>query len=349
MKKKKKLDYKKEERADLEKIAKDFHFWIPRSDNFPKSKYWFSTGSTLLDLAVHRDGGGIPSGRIVEISGAESTGKTVLGAAIGGSCQRQQGIVVLFDVESTFDYERGKIYGLDPERVLLPEDQPATIEELFQSIKKVLTEVKAESFCFIIDSIAALETIEELEASYSDSSYGTERAKKLSRVLRSMPRLLAEKQSTLVFINQIRDKLGVQFGRKDDTPGGRAIKFYASCRIRLNMIQKIKDKSKTVIGIDVESEVIKNKIDRPFLIAKFPIYFADKHGGIDDLESCVSFIRENSDVLGRKGEWFSFKEYKEQSLVKFLNVLEERKADKEIYSIVKRVWDNVYNCDREGR
>jgi recombination protein RecA len=333
--------------TNLERIAKDFELWIPGQGQKREPKFYFSTGSTLLDLAIDSQGGrGVPSGIIIEISGKESTGKTVVGAGIGASCQHQGGVTVLYDVESTFNYERGKLYGLDLDSLLVPSDQPGTVEELFTQIHDILDGSDEPCYCFIIDSLAALETVEEVKAGYDAATYGAERAKKLSRILRSFPRLLVKKEATLVFINQIRDKIGVVFGNKVDTPGGHAVKFYASTRVMLHLEQKIKDNKKNVIGIEVLAKVIKNKVDRPFLEASFPIYF---DFGIDDLESCVRFLRENTELMGKKG-WFVFNNkdvsIKTQTIVQFLNTLETEGLDSEIYNLVKDEWRKMYAYDR---
>ena len=346
---KKRILSNKEENSHLEKIARDFNLWIPGREEI-KSKYYFSTGSTLLDLAIGEGGGGIPSGAMVEVAGWEATGKTAIGAAIGGSCQRLGGLTILYDVEATFDYKQNALYGLDPKKLLAPPSSPSspgTIEELFEQIRHLLNKTDEKCYCFIIDSLAALETLEETEKSFSDPTMGTQRAKKFSQVLRSITNIVQAKQATLVFINQLRENVGQPWGRKETSPGGRAIRFYCSIRILLKQEGKIKE-NKNVIGIDIEAEVIKNKVGIPYRKAKFPLYFSQ---GIDDLESCVNFIRDNSDKLGKKGERFispGESLFEAKSLIKFLNFLEEKGESKKVFELAKQVWKKFYS-DNRGR
>lgn len=332
----------KADNSYLDQIAKDFDLWIPGKKEV-SPRYYFSAGSTLLDLAIG-EGGGVPSGIMVEVSGWESTGKTAIGAAIGGSCQRLGGVVVLYDIEATFDYRQNSLYGLDARRILTPSSSPGTIEETFDQIKNLLNKTNEKCYCFIIDSLAALETLEEAGSSFSTPTMGTQRARKFSQVLRSMANLIQKKQATLVFINQLRKNIGQQWGRNESSPGGRAIRFYCSLRILLRQEGKIKE-NKNIIGIDIETEIIKNKVGIPYRKANFPLYF---NYGIDDLESCVIFIRGNSDRLGKKGEKFRFDCIEEKSLIKFLNRLEREDKIGNLRKMVKEIWDEVYS-DNRGR
>ncbi len=335
---------------ELKKISEEFKLWIPGEKYNKKGKYFFSSQSTLLDLAIGGEGLGIPSGKIIEISGLESSGKTVIAALLAASCQKQGGMVVFFDVESTLDLHWHKHHGLDPEKIFMPKDPPETIEKLFNKIFEILEKTKQKNYCFLIDSIAAIETEEEASKEIGEEGYGTQVPKRLSRIFKKLPGLLSEKEATLVFVNQLRENIKKgTFGQKYYTPCGQALKFYCSVRFRITRKVKLKNIRGDVIGMDTEVELIKNKIDRPFLKAQFPIYFNAL--GLDDLESCVDFLRSNS-FLG-KGPWYVYsetkdgtpKEYKAQGKIPFLNLLEENNLIGTIQKETRKVWKELYSMD----
>jgi recombination protein RecA len=254
------------------------------------------TGSLSLDLAL--GGFGIPRGRIVEIFGPESSGKTTLALHVAAQAQRRGGIVAFIDAEHALDPTWAKKIGIDLESLLV--SQPGHGEEAMH-ITEMLIRSNAVDV-IIVDSVAALVPRKELEGEMGDSHVGLQ-ARLMSQALRKLTGAIAKSKTAVIFINQIREKIGVMFGNPETTPGGRALKFYSSCRIDVRRIGQIKE-GEEVIGQRVRAKIVKNKVAPPFRVAEFDMMHKDGisyEGDILDL----AIARKR---IARSGTWFRYGE-----------------------------------------
>ena len=255
-----------------------------------------STGSTLLDLAIsggRKRGGGIPGGIFVEIFGPSSSGKTVLLCEIAGAVQRQGGEVMFKDPEARLNKQFAQIFDLDVDKIDL--SQPNTIPEVFKPIREWEPKNQEVINGVFADSLAALSTDMEMD---DKDKYGMRRAKEFSEELRKTCRVLTARNMLLVASNQIRTNVGVTFGKQTSAPGGKALEFYASLRLRLVYSEKIKKevtirgkKIKKIVGIETEIEVDKSSVWEPYHTAPLTILF---DYGIDDIRDCLQFIKNYS-------------------------------------------------------
>ncbi len=254
------------------------------------------TGSLSLDVAL--GGQGIPRGRIIEIFGPESSGKTTLALHVAAQAQKADGIAAIIDAEHAFDPTWGKKLGVQLETLLV--SQPNSGEEALQ-ITEML--VKSNSVdVIIIDSVAALVPRAELEGEIGDTHVGLQ-ARLMSQSMRKLTGAIAKSKTCVIFINQIREKIGVSYGSPETTPGGRALKFYSSCRIDVRRINQLKD-GEEVVGQRVRAKVVKNKVAPPFRVAEFDMMHAN---GIS-YEGDILDLGINNKVLTRSGAWFKYGE-----------------------------------------
>jgi recombination protein RecA len=255
-----------------------------------------STGSLSLDMAL--GGYGLPRGRIIEIYGPESSGKTTLALHVCAEAQKDDGIAAIIDAEHAFDPTWAKKIGVELDTLLV--SQPSSGEEAMQ-ICEMLVKSNAVDV-IVIDSVAALVPRAELEGEIGDSHVGLQ-ARLMSQSLRKLTGAIAKSKCVVIFINQIREKIGVMFGSPETTPGGRALKFYCSCRIDVRRIGALKDGEEQV-GQRVKAKIVKNKVAPPFRIAEFDMMHAD---GIS-YEGDVLDLGTLHKVISRSGAWFKYGE-----------------------------------------
>jgi recombination protein RecA len=254
------------------------------------------TGSLSLDMAL--GGQGIPRGRIIEIYGPESSGKTTLALHVVAQAQRAGGIAAFVDAEHALDPSWAKKLGVELETLLV--SQPGSGEEAMH-ITEMLIKSNAVDV-IVIDSVAALVPRKELEGEIGDSHVGLQ-ARLMSQSMRKLTGAIAKSKTSVIFINQIREKIGVMFGSPETTPGGRALKFYSSCRIDVRRIGQLKD-GEDVVGQRVRAKVVKNKVAPPFRVAEFDMMHAN---GISYEGDILDLALENK-IVARSGAWFRYGE-----------------------------------------
>jgi recombination protein RecA len=253
-----------------------------------------STGAINLDAAIGV--GGIPRGRITEIYGPESSGKTTLCLHVVANAQRNGGVAAYIDAEHALDTEYARKLGVDVEALLI--SQPDTGEQALE-ICEILVRSGAVDVV-VIDSVAALVPKAEIEGDMGDSHVGLQ-ARLMSQALRKLTGSIARSKTGVIFINQLREKIGVMFGNPETTTGGKALKFYASLRLDIRRIGPVKDKE-DVVGSHVRVKVVKNKVAAPFKQAEFDIMYAE---GISHA-SLVLDIASEAGIIDKSGAWYSY-------------------------------------------
>jgi recombination protein RecA len=253
-----------------------------------------STGSLALDIAL--GGQGIPRGRVIEVFGPESSGKTTLALHVVAEAQKAGGIAAFIDAEHALDPSWARKLGVDLEMLLV--SQPSYGEEAM-NITEMLVKSNAVDV-IVIDSVAALVPKKELDGEIGDSHVGLQ-ARLMSQALRKLTAVIAKSRTSVIFINQIREKIGVMFGSPETTPGGRALKFYSSCRIDVRRIGQLKE-GEEVVGQRVRAKVVKNKVAPPFRTAEFDMMHTD---GIS-FEGDVLDLGTEQKIVSRTGTWFRY-------------------------------------------
>lgn len=256
------------------------------------------TGSLTLDYALGI--GGLPRGRVIEVFGPEASGKTTLTLSAIKEVQKNGGVAAFIDAEHAFDSTYAKIIGINLEELLI--SQPDTGEQALE-ITETLVRSNAVDL-IVIDSVAALTPQAEIEGEMGDAHMGLQ-ARLMSQALRKLTAAISKSRTCVIFINQIREKIGVMFGSPETTPGGRALKFYASVRLDLRRIASIKA-GDSVIGGRVRARVVKNKIAPPFREAEFEILHDE---GIAKTASILD-AAVNLGIIGKSGTWLSFQNEK---------------------------------------
>jgi recombination protein RecA len=252
------------------------------------------SGALTLDLAL---GGGIPKGRVVEIYGPESSGKTTVALHAVAEVQKQGGIAAFVDAEHALDPSYAGSLGVDIENLLVsqPDTGEAALEIVDQLVRSAAVDI------VVIDSVAALVPRAEIEGEMGDSHVGLQ-ARLMSQALRKITGNIGKSGCTVIFLNQLRHKIGVTYGSPETTTGGQALKYYASVRLDIRRIQTLK-KGNEEYGIRAKVKVAKNKVAPPFRIAEFDVIFGK---GISTL-GCLVDLAEETNVIVRKGAWYSYK------------------------------------------
>lgn len=254
-----------------------------------------SSGAITLDLAL---GGGLPKGRVIEIYGPESSGKTTLALHAVAEVQKNGGVAAFVDAEHALDPTYSAALGVDIANLLVsqPDNGEAALEIVDQLVRSSAVDI------VVIDSVAALVPRAEIEGEMGDNQVGLQ-ARLMSKALRKVAGNIGKSGCTVIFLNQLRQKIGVTYGSPEVTTGGNALKFYASVRLDIRRIQTLKKGSEGEYGIRAKVKVAKNKVAPPFRIAEFDIIFGS---GISRL-GCLVDLAEQTGVITRKGAWYSYK------------------------------------------
>jgi len=255
-----------------------------------------STGSVSLDLAL--GGRGFPRGRIIEVFGPESSGKTTLALHAIASAQSAGGVAAFVDAEHALDPSWARRLGVNLEELLV--SQPDTGEQALEIVELLVRSNAVD--IIVVDSVAALIPRAEIEGEMGDSHVGLQ-ARLMSQAMRKLTGAISRSKTTVIFINQIREKIGVMFGNPETTPGGRALKFYCSVRVDIRRTGSIKD-GDSAVGNRVRARVVKNKMAPPFRQAEFDIMFNEGISATGDLLDMA--VEEK--VVDKSGAWFSFGE-----------------------------------------
>ncbi len=253
-----------------------------------------STGALSLDLAL--GGKGLPRGRIIELFGPESSGKTTIALHAVANAQREGGVAAFIDAEHALDPSWCKKLGVNIETLLV--SQPSSAEEALQIAEMLVTSNAVD--IIVIDSVAALVPRAEIEGEIGDSHVGLQ-ARLMSQALRKLTGGVSKSKGVLIFINQIREKIGVMFGSPETTPGGRALKFYSSCRIDVRRIGPVKE-GEDVVGSRVKVKVVKNKVAPPFRVCEFDMMY---NGGISR-EGDLMDLALADKLIEKSGSWFNY-------------------------------------------
>ncbi len=267
-------------------------------EHVPTMENSISTGCLSLDVALGV--GGVPRGRVVEIYGPESSGKTTLALHIVAEAQKAGGHAAFIDAEHAVDPEYSKKLGVNTEELLI--SQPDTGEQALEICETLVRSGALD--VIVIDSVAALVPRAELEGDMGDSHVGLQ-ARLMSQALRKLTGTVSRSNTTVIFINQIREKIGVMFGNPETTPGGRALKFYSSIRMEIRRITSLKDGGE-MVGSRVRVKVVKNKVAPPFKQSEFDIMYGQ---GIS-YEGDILDLAVAGDIVEKTGAWYSYDDMK---------------------------------------
>ena len=316
-------------------------YFLDGSDTTPTDiKEFVSTGSSVLDLAIsNRPNGGVAVGRITEINGLESSGKSLIGTHILAETQKKGGIAVYIDTETSVSREWLETIGVDVSKLLYLHVE--TVEDIFECIESIIVKIRESDrdrlVSILVDSLAGASTKVEMEADFEKDGWATSKAIIVSKAMRKITQMIGRERIALVFTNQLRQKLGVMFGDPWTTSGGKALPFHASTRIRLKNMGQIKVGAKNdVIGMKCRAQIIKNRLGPPLRHADFNLYF---DSGIDDMGSWLTVLKDHK-LLKIAGAWYTL-EYKGKD-IKFQSKDFEKKLE-ENDGLKEYLYDKI--CD----
>jgi len=279
-------------------------------------KDWLSTGNALLDVAIsNRPYGGLPVGRIAEITGLEQSGKSLLSAHLLAETQKKGGVAVLIDTETAVNREFLEAIGVDISKLLYVSVD--TVEGIFEAcetiIEKIRTSDKTRLVSIVVDSVAAASTKKELEADYDKDGYATDKAIIISKAMRKITNMIGRQNICLVFTNQLRQKMNAMaFSDPWTTSGGKALAFHSSVRLRLKSMGQLKIADR-IVGIKVRAQVVKNRLGPPLRHADFSIFF-DR--GIDNYGSWLGVMKDNK-LVKQSGAWYEYIDTETGEVIKF--------------------------------
>ena len=305
---------------------------------------WVSTGSPMLDLAIsNRPNGGLPVGRITEITGLEGSGKSLLAAHSIADTQKKGGLGVYIDTENAMNQEFLEAIGVDVKKMLYVPLE--TVEDIFEAIDSIIESVRSSDkkklVTIVVDSVAGASTKVEISADYDQAGYATQKAIIISKAMRKVTNLIGRERISLIFTNQLRTRLGVSFGDPWTTSGGKAIAFHSSCRLRLKQMGQLKSKVggvDQVVGIKTRAQVVKNRMGPPLRSVDYDIYF-DR--GIDNYGSWLQMMKSYK-LIDQSGAWYTYVDKETGEEIKFQaknfeDLLQERPEMKE--SIYQQICD----------
>ncbi len=285
----------------LDKIEKDFGKGsiMRLGDKSSVNVDCIPTGALALDIALGV--GGVPRGRVIEIYGPESSGKTTLAQHIVAEAQKKGGIAAFIDAEHALDPEYARNLGVNVDELLI--SQPDTGEQALEIAEELVRSGAID--VIVIDSVAALVPKAEIEKAMDEQQMGLQ-ARLMSKALRKLTGIVGKTNTTVIFINQLRQKIGVMYGNPETTTGGNALKYYASVRLDIRRFDSVKNKEGEDIGNRVRVKVVKNKVAPPFRVAEFDIVYGK---GICALGNILD-VAVNMDIVKKAGAWFSYNDEK---------------------------------------
>lgn len=295
-------------------------YFLEGDDDSPSEvNEWISTGSSMLDLAIsNRPNGGLPVGRITEITGLEASGKSLLAAHVLANTQKKGGLAVYIDTENAISREFLSAIGVNLKDMLyVPLD---TIEDIFDAIDSIIESVrktdKNKIVTIVVDSVAGASTKIEMAADYDKDGYATSKALILSKAMRKITNFIGRERICMIFTNQLRTRMGVSFGDQWTTSGGKAIAFHSSVRLRLKSVGQIKvtkEGRDEILGIKTRAQVIKNRMGPPLRMVDYDIYF---ESGIDDYGSWLEMLK-NFNLVTQAGAWYTYTNTETGEIIKF--------------------------------
>jgi recombination protein RecA len=340
-KKEKELDLADILAGELNKQSKDqkVAFFLNDDEAPTNVDGWVSTGCAMLDVAIsNRPYGGLPVGRITEITGLEQSGKSLVSAHLLAETQKQGGVAVLIDTETAVSREFLEAIGVDVSKLLYVTAD--SVEQIFDFTETIIEKVRETSkdklVTIVVDSVAAASTTNELASDYKKDGYATDKAIIISKAMRKITNMIGRQKISLVFTNQLRQKMNAMFGDPWTTSGGKALAFHASVRLRLKNMGQIKMKvngGDRTVGMKVRCQVVKNRMGPPLRAADFEIFF-DR--GIDNYGSWLGVMKDNK-MVKQAGAWYTYvdtetgEEIKFQSKDFILMMAEKEELREQIY------------------